>query len=152
LNELVCGPLTVSGNDGGDGVRGAGLAIKRKGGPSLKLAQNRPGARVFYSARMREKEGTVTVEREVGGYLGGSALTFAPSLATAHFAPAAPFSGSATYSGKSLPGIGRPGKGPWRGNLTVDFPGHADVPIAGPGFTASIYAVHRDKPHTVEPK
>ncbi len=151
MTELVCGELTVEGHEGGDGVRGAGLAIKRKGGPKLKLAQNRPGARVFYSAHMREKEGSVTVERDVNGYLGGSALTFAPSLGTAHFAPAAPFSGSATYAGKSLPTVRRPGTGPWRGNLTVDFPGHADVPLAGPGFKASIYAVHRDKPRTVEP-
>ncbi len=78
----------------------------RKGGPSLKLAKNRPGA--------------------------------------------APFSGSAAYLGKSLPSVRRPGKGSWQGNLTVDFPGHADVPIAGPGFKASIYPVHRDKPHTVK--
>jgi hypothetical protein len=151
LTQLVCGGLTTEGHEGGDGVRGAGLAINRKGGPSLKLAQNRPGARVFYSAQMREKEGTVTVERTVGGYLGGSALTFAPSLKTAHFIGAAPFSGSAAYVGKSLPSVSRPGKGPWRGNLTVDFPGHADAPIAGPGFKAKIFAVHRDKPHTVKP-
>jgi hypothetical protein len=150
LTELVCGATAV-GHEGGDGLRGAGLAIKRKGGPSLKLAQNRPGAGVFYSAHLKETDGAVTVERTVGGYLGGSALTFAPSLATAHFAGAAPFSGSATYTGMSLPSISHPGKGPWRGSLTVDFPGHANVPIAGPGFEASIFAVHRDRPRTVEP-
>jgi hypothetical protein len=151
LTELACPALTTDGQEGGDGVRGAGLAIERKGGPSLKLAKNRPGARVFYQAQIEEKEGTVTVERSVGGYLAPSALTFAPSLETAHFSGAAPFSGSATYIGKSLPSVSRPGKGPWRGNLTVDFPGHADAPIAGPGFKASIFAVHRDKPHTVKP-
>lgn len=151
LTELVCGELSSEGHEGGDGVRGVGLAIKRKGGPSLKLAQNRPGARVFYSAQMKEQEGAVTVERTVGGYLAASALTFAPSLKTAHFTSPAPFSGLATYTGKSLPSISRPGKGTWRGSLTVDFPGHADVPIAGPGFKASIFAVHRDKPRTVEP-
>jgi hypothetical protein len=151
LNELLCPAITTEGHEGGDGLRGAGLAIKRKGGPSLKLAQNPPGARVFYSANMKEKEGTVSVERSVGGYLASSALTFAPSLKTAHFTGAAPFSGSAAYIGKSLPSVSSPGKGPWRGNLTVDFPGHADVPIAGPGFKASIFAVHRDKPHTVKP-
>jgi hypothetical protein len=151
LTELVCGGLTTEGHEGGNGVRGAGLAIKRKGGPTLKLAKNRPGARVFYQAQIKEKEGTVTVERSVGGYLAPRALAFAPSLKTAHFSGLAPFSGSAIYAGKSLPSVSRPGKGPWRGDLTVDFPGHADVPIAGPGFKASIYAVHRDKPHTVKP-
>jgi hypothetical protein len=151
LTELVCPAITTDGQEGGDGVRGAGLAIKRKGGPSLKLAKNRPGARVFYTAQMKEKEGTVTVERSVGGYLAARTLTFAPSLKSAHLAGAAPFSGSAAYLGKSLPSVRRPGKGAWRGNLTVDFPGHADVPIAGPGFKASIFAVHRDKPHLVKP-
>jgi hypothetical protein len=151
LTELVCPAITTEGHEGGDGVRGAGLAIKRKGGPSLKLAQNRPGARVFYSANMKEKEGAVTVERSVGGYLAARALTFAPSLKTAHFAGVAPFSGSAAYIGRSLPSVSRPGKGQWRGNLTVDFPGHAEVPIAGPGFKASIFAVHRDKSRTVDP-
>jgi hypothetical protein len=151
LNDLTCLAITTEGHEGGDGVRGVGLAIKRKGGPSLTLAQNRPGARVFYRARAKEKEGAVTVERTVAGYLGGSALTFAPSLKTAHFTGAAPFSRSATYVGGSAPTTGRPGKGPWRGNLTVNFPGHADTSIAGPGFKASIYAVHRDKPHTVDP-
>jgi hypothetical protein len=152
LNELLCPALTTEGQEGGDGVRGAGLAIKRKGGPSLKLAKNRPGARVFYRAQIKEKEGTVTVERSVGGYLAASALAFAPSLKTAHFSGAAPFSGSAKYTARSLPSVSRPGKGPWRGNLTVDFPGHAEVPVAGPGFKAKIFAVHRDKPRTVKPK
>jgi hypothetical protein len=151
LTELVCPAITTDGQEGGDGLRGAGLAIRRKGGPSLKLAKNRPGARVFYMAQMEETEGAVTVERSVGGYLAPSALTFAPSLKTAHFTGAGPFSGSAAYIGKSLPSVSRPGKGPWRGNLTVDFPGHADTPIAGPGFKAKIFAVHRDKPHTVKP-
>jgi hypothetical protein len=151
LTELLCPAITTEGHEGGDGVRGAGLAIKRKGGPSLSLAQNRLAAPVYYRAQMKEKEGAVTVERTVGGYLGASALTFAPSLKTAHFTGAGPFSGSAAYIGKSLPSVSRPGKGPWRGNLTVDVPGHADAPIAGPGFKASIFAVHRDKPHTVKP-
>jgi hypothetical protein len=150
LTELVCPAITTDGQEGGDGVHGAGLAIKRKGGPSLKLAKNRPGARVFYRAQMEEKEGTVMVERSVGGYLAPGALTFAPSLKTAHFSGAAPFSGSAAYISRSLPRTSRPGRGPWRGNLTVDFPGHDDVPIAGPGFKAKIFAVHRDKPHTVK--
>jgi hypothetical protein len=152
LTELVCGELTTEGHEGGDGLPGAGLVIKRKGGPTLNLAQNRPGAPVFYRAHTKEKEGAVTVERTVGGYLGGGAMTYAPSLKTAHFTGADPFSGSASYAGKSLPRPNSTGKGPWRGSLTVDFPGLADVPIAGPGFKASIFAVHRDRTRTVKPK
>lgn len=148
LTEIVCG-LSVEGKEGGDGVRGAGLAVRRKGGPSLALVQNRPGAPVFYSAHLNETKGTVMIERTVTGYLHGGAMTYAPSLATAHFLGASPFSGSASYAGRSLPRPGRPGTGPWRGNLTVDFPGHAGVPLTGPGFKASIFAVHRDRPRTV---
>jgi hypothetical protein len=149
LTELVCPAVTSEGREGG-GVRGAGLSIKRVGGPSLKLALNRPGARPYYLAQMKETEGAVTVERSVGGYLGRGAMTFAPSLLTAHLAGTAPFAGSATYAGRSAPTERGPGKGTWRGNLTVDFPGHAEVPVAGPGFKASIFAVHRDKRRTVE--
>jgi hypothetical protein len=148
LTEIVCGS-TVEGKEGGDGVRGAGLAVKRQGGPLLTLAQNRPGAPVFYSGHLNEKKGTVTVERTVTGYLRGGAMTYAPSLATAHFVGTSPFSGAATYAGRSLPRPGRPGTGLWRGDLTVDFPGHAGVPLAGPGFKASIFAVHRDRPRTL---
>lgn len=139
LTEIVCPEPATDGKEGGD-VRGAGLTIKRKGGLALQLVQNHPGAQVFYHAHVKEKEGTVTVDRTVGGYLRGGAMTYAPSLKTAHLKGAAPFSGSASYA-----------KGHWRGNLTVDFPGHADVPLTGPGFKASIFAVHRDKPHTVKP-
>jgi len=149
LTELVCGAVSVDGKEGGDGLRGAGLTIKRKGGPSLILTRSRPGARVYYAAGIEEREEGMVVERSVGGSLGGSAMTFAPSLVTAHFSATAPFSGRATYAGKSLPGIHRPGKGFWRGNLTVDFPGHAPVPFTGPSFKASIFPVHRDTPRTV---
>jgi hypothetical protein len=140
LTELVCGPLTTEGREGGEGIPGAGLSIKRPRTASLRLTQNHPGAAVSYAAHMTEKEGTVRVERNVGGYLRGGAMTYASSLKTAHLKGAAPFSGSASYA-----------KAGWHGNLTVDFPGHGHVPLTGPGFKASIYAVHRDKPHTVEP-
>ena len=149
LDELLCAG-SGEGRESGEGLPGVGLSIKRKDGPSLSLSQNHPGARVFYSAHLKEKEGAVTVDRTVGGSLGAGSLSSSSSLKTARFAPSAPFSGAATYEGRSLPHSTRPGKGSWRGNLTVDFPGHAAVPLAGPGFKGSIIPTRREKPPTVK--
>lgn len=142
--ELVCGGLTVQGTTTGGGrLPGAELRITRTGGPRLRLDQNHRGARVFYEAHMTEKEGAVRVNRTVAGHLGGGALRYDPSLSTAAFAAGAPFSGRATYVGRRPPRETRPGEGTWRGDLTVDFPGHADVPLTGSGFSASIVHAKR---------
>lgn len=141
--ELVCGGLTVQGMTTGRGLPGAELRIAHTGGPRLRLDQNHRGARVDYEAHMTEKEGAVRVDRTVTGHLGGGALHYDPSLSAAAFAAGAPFSGRATYVGRRPPRETRPGEGTWRGDLTVDFPGHADVPLAGPGFSASIVHAKR---------
>jgi hypothetical protein len=150
FDELLCSG-GGEGRESGEGLPGVGLSIKRKGGPSLSLSQNHPGARVFYSADMSEKEGAVTVDRTVVGSLVAGSLSTSSSLKTARFNGTAPFSGAATYKGRSLPHKTLPGEGSWRGSLTVDFPGNAAVPLAGPGFKASIIPTRREKPHSVKP-
>ncbi len=142
LLEVICGGVSSS-TLGGHGVVGVQLNVTRKGGPSLQLNQNHHGARVFYEANVSEKEGGVRVKRAVVGRLAGGALTYSPSLGAASFSAAAPFSGSANYIGKRPPLEFRPGKGSWGGNLKVDFPGKAAVPLAGPSFTASITHAER---------
>ncbi len=131
--SIVCGGVS-STSEWGAGLPGAELTVKRKNGPTLKLEQNHPGARVLYDAKETEMEGHVRVRRSVSGRLGGGALTFSPSLAAASFNAGGPFSGAASYAAN----------GTWRGNLRVDFPGDANVPLAGPGFKASIRrTIHR---------
>jgi hypothetical protein len=141
--DLVCGGAPESDTLSSGRLPGVQLNIAHKGGPSLRLDQNHPGARVFYEAHLSEKMGAIRVSRAVEGHLGGGALHYAPSLATATFSAATPFSGTATYSGKRPPRQARPGNGTWSGNLKVDFPGHAAVLLAGPSFTASIVHAKR---------
>ncbi len=59
-------------------------------------------------------------------------FTFDNDLRTATLRPPAPFSGSATFTRKAG------GRGRWLGNLVVDLPGRADVPMTGPEFRAGL--------------
>lgn len=146
IADLVCGGVTI-GTISGSHVGGVQLKAKAANGPSLLIQQNHPGARVFYETRIHEKEGTVQVSRQVRGHLPAGSIRYAPSLVSASFAAPSPFTGKATYVGRTPPGETRPGTGTWRGSLRVDFPGHADVPVAGPGFKATIVHAHRTESH-----
>ena len=142
LFDLICPGVSI-GTTSGSHVRGVLLKAKTPNSPSLLIQQNHPGARVFYEAKMHEKEGPVQVSRTVSGHLGAGAVRYAPTLESASFAAAPPFTGTATYAGRTSPGETSPGTGTWRGSLKVDFPGHPGVPIAGPSFKASIVHAHR---------
>ena len=145
--DLVCGAAAVSGTASGRGLPGVELKVGGKAGARLRLDQNHPGARVDYEAKLSEQEGDVRVHRAVAGSLGAGALTYAPSLESASFSAGAPFTGRAAYSGRTPTHEARPGRGTWRGSLQVDFPGHAAVPLAGPGFSASIVPAKRTDFH-----
>jgi hypothetical protein len=138
LLDLVCGGSVGRGTVSGRGLPGVELKVGSKGGPRLRLDQNHPGARVTYEARVNEGEGGVKVVRTIVGHLAGRALNYSPSLDSAAFAPSSPFSGRATYTGKTPPHESRSGGGTWSGDLKADFPGHAAVRLAGPPFSASI--------------
>jgi hypothetical protein len=142
LADLVCG-LSIEGEEFGGGILGARLRVARKGGPKLQVNANHRGAAVRYEAQITERRSGLTIDRSVGGHLPGGAFGFSPTLTAASFTPGAPFSGSATYRGFAPQRGTRPAHGAWRGNLTVDFPGHADVPLAGAGFKAAIIHANR---------
>lgn len=142
LLRLICVGPGVSTTTNGH-VNGVLLKAKTAGGPKLVIQQNHPGAPAFYEARMHEKEGKVQVSRNVHGHLGAGAIRYAPSLESASFSPASPFTGSATYTGRTPPRAASPGHGAWLGSLKVDFPGHPAVTLAGPTFKASIVHAHR---------
>jgi hypothetical protein len=146
LLNLVCGQSTVTSTSSGSHVSGVELKAKFDGG-HLLLSQNRPGARVFYEAKEHEKVGTVSIVRSVEGRIAADSLSYFPSLATANFAPGAPFTGKATYAEGSPPSEARPVHGTWRGSLKVDFPGDANVPLAGPGVEATIIHAKRTETH-----
>jgi hypothetical protein len=142
LADIGCGA-----SSGGEGFfaqePGARLKVARKGGPRLQINQNHPGAAVHYEAQITEQVPGVTIRRTVLGHFGGGAFAFDPTLTRASFAPGAPFTGSAIYRGSHSPRGTHPAKGAWSGDLTVDFPGRADVPLTGPGFKAAIIHANR---------
>jgi hypothetical protein len=135
------------GEEFGPGTPGVRIIARQRRGPTLQLNQNHRGAGVVYRAELEEREGAVTVSRFVGGRLGAGALSFTPSLGSATFTGTGRFEGKATYVEAVPPRGTHPGEGAWRGDLTVDFPGAAGVPLAGPGFTAGIIHAHRTESH-----
>jgi hypothetical protein len=141
LLEIVC-PGPAEGGSSNQNAAAVQLEASRKGGPKLGIAQKRPGAAVLYTAQVEEREGSLRVERRVGGRLAGGALHAAPSLATATLDGSGLLDGKGTY--KASPG-GKRARGTWRGDLEVDFPGRAGVRVAGPGFKASLTHPFRTK-------
>jgi hypothetical protein len=135
-----------AGEEFGGRISGVRIKVRKKRGPTLQLNQNR-GSKVVYQAEIDEREGAVKVSRSVDGRLGAGALRFTPSLGSATFTGTGRFDGKATYVEATPPRGTHPGQGVWRGDLTVDFPGAADVRLAGPGFTAGITHAHRDEFH-----
>jgi hypothetical protein len=132
--DIVC-PGPAEGGTSNLSAAAVQLEASLKGGPKLGLAQKRPGARVFYSASVEEREGALRVERRVAGALSAKSFHAAPSIATATLTGTGSLSGKGTYAQTQA---GKRPRGTWQGNLKVDFPGRASVPIAGPGFKASL--------------
>jgi hypothetical protein len=144
LKRLVaenCGPLFGSGSSGPR--RGAELFIRNPGlGPQLSVYKHRPGADALIVARLREYiPGTgsgyntgIEIERSVGTWMPGSDFTYdRRRLRTATVAPPAPFAGTARFD------LGLKAGKRWSGDLTVDMPGRADVPLTGPLLRAYLY-------------
>jgi hypothetical protein len=142
--ELGCA-WSGYGETFGPGTPGARIKARRKQGPTLQLNQNHRGARVTYEAEIVEREGAMHVDRSVGGRLGAGALNFESSLGAAVFTGSGPFMGKATYASVNPPHGTHPGKGTWRGDLKVNFPGRAGVRLAGPGFSAGIIHATRSE-------
>ncbi len=129
-----CG-VTVSEGFPGPGVlleAGRLTAAGDLSGPSFSAVENRPGRAVSYGAWMAERDGSVRIVREALASAGPRSLETDTGLHSATARPPAPFSGSATFERLRR---GQPGA--WNGDLTVDFPGHPGVHLAGAKFGAT---------------
>jgi hypothetical protein len=134
--DLVCAESTGL-EVGGHGVHGARLRLRKAGQPRvfMQLNQNRRRGRVSYEAHIEERRGPLRIAPSLSGRLPGRTFTFDDDLTKAEFRPSGPFSGSATYSATAGSG--------WSGDLAIDFPGRADVPLTGAGFNANLSHAHR---------
>jgi hypothetical protein len=99
--------------------------------------QNRPGSRVSVNAEVEEHRGEMEIHRAAWLWARAGALRYDRRLRSATVKPPAPFAGHATFHDAARL------RNRWTGNLTVDFPGHAEVPVTGPGFHALLEHPYR---------
>jgi hypothetical protein len=139
--DLVCGESIGIGETSGPGSPGARLVARsatKKQARFLQVNQNRPGGPVNVEASLEERrQGGLIVSREIERRYSGNAFGFDPELQAAVLDPPSPFSGHATFRRHAKP------SNRWTGNLTLDFPGRADVSMAGGRFNASLSHAER---------
>jgi hypothetical protein len=104
----------------------------------LQLNKNRPGRPTFFEATLKEVRGEIRVERAVSGRQPATAFEYDPLLRTATVELSTPFSGTARFHRQADLA------GQWTGNLSVDFPGRTNVPLAGAGFSTRVVHAQRD--------
>lgn len=115
------------------GARLRGISFAHGRRLFFQVNKNSPKARTVFAASLRERRGELWIDREVTGVVEPGAFRFDSHLQTATLSPGAPFSGSASLS-RSRNSISPT----WTGGLKLAFPGHAGVPLAGPGVHVSL--------------
>lgn len=124
--NLLCG-MSVDEGSGGNSP-GAQLRVHRRrphGNVSFEAWKNSPTRPAHFEASIEERRGPVGVLRGVSSSAGSGSFAFDISAQSAQIRPPSPFHGSARFT--------RQGRGPGklRGRLSVDFPGHSNVPLSG---------------------
>ena len=129
-----CG-FTAIGETGGRDVEGARLIARSASARETRFLQvnkNHNGARAYLEVDVEERREGLIVDRSTRGYFPPAAFVFGPRLRTATVAPPAPFAGHGAFHRNAERG------NRWTGNLTVDLPGRADVPLAGRRFKSAL--------------
>jgi hypothetical protein len=113
-------------------LRGVSFANGRR--LSFQVNKNHPQkGRVPFSATLEERRAGIQIHRSVEGFAPANSFHFDPGLHSAELSLPSPFSGSATL--RRRPNSVSPS---WTGDLTVDFVGHPDARLAGPGVYVSL--------------
>ncbi|HET7454373.1 MAG TPA: hypothetical protein VFJ76_02520 [Solirubrobacterales bacterium] len=143
--EIACGDPVSIGELTGHGIRGARLVARSttsKHALFLQVNKNHRNASVRVESSLEERRGRLLVDREVVSHLPASSFYFDPLLRMATFRPPAPFSGSAAFRRNAEPA------NQWTGSLFVDFPGRADVHLAGSRFHSALVRASRTEEKT----
>lgn len=139
-----CGGYSI-GETFGHHVRGARL-VARSPAPKrtlfLQVNQNHRNAPVLVETSLEERRAGMVIDRELLDRYPAGSFTFDPTLRAATLAPPTPFSGSATFHRFARP-VNR-----WTGDLSIDFPGRADVPLAGSAFKTTLVPAKRTEEKT----
>jgi hypothetical protein len=113
------------------GKPGAHLEVDKRSLEGYRIGfdatQVRAGAGTTVSVEVEEHRGELEIFRSTSIWAGPSALSYDWNRLNATVRPPAPFAGHAIFHENA------PSANEWTGNLTVDLPGRADVPITGPG-------------------
>jgi hypothetical protein len=126
-----CGGVSFGGTS--ERAKGAELYVRNPGlGPQLSVYKHRPGAAALIIAYLSEWDDGIRIDRSTGKWIPGRDFHYAPNLRTATVTPPGPFSGTARFD------FGLKAGRRWSGDLTVDMPGRADVPLTGPLLRAGL--------------
>jgi hypothetical protein len=132
LCALVGGPVGV-GRSGGGHLPGALLETRNKAQRAeFRAMKNGPADPARLTASIVEKRGSMQIIRSVDVVAPPGAFQFDVAAGVATVDPPAPFSGRGEYRRR------RGGGSTWRGDLAVDFPGRANVRLAGGSTHASL--------------
>lgn len=143
--DAGCGTLGI-GETTGSEVRGARLVARsaaKEQAIYLQANQNHRLAPVYVEASIEERRSGLIISREVADHFSSGAFDFGAPLRTATLTPPAPFAGQATFRRAANPA------NRWTGNLSVDFPGRADVSLTGGRFKAALVYAKRTEELTL---
>jgi hypothetical protein len=128
----VCG-VSSGGSYGNSRARGAELFVRNPAlGPELSVSERRPGAPAQISVGVSEYNGGIAIRRFTRLRMPAGHFNFDRRLRKATLQPPAPFAGSASFD------RGKKAGQRWSGDLTVDMPGRADVPLTGGALRADL--------------
>lgn len=130
--SLVCPGGPESEGTGGHSP-GARLTVRHQVRRfEFSAKKNSPSRPARFTASIEEHRGDLWISRRVWVAAAPDSFDFNVPSGTAHVDPPSPFAGKASYRRSS----GKEAR--WRGDLSVEFPGHADVRLTGPKTRASL--------------
>jgi hypothetical protein len=131
LNAL-CG-VVVGGGGGGPLLPGAELHVRNPQlGPEFSVTKNRPSAPAHFEVVVSEYVNGISIKRFVAMPLPSGTFRYDRRLRTATLHPPAPFAGTGRFVRRRKAGKR------WSGDLTVDMPGRAGVPLTGSALRATL--------------
>lgn len=131
--STVCGEGFTTGSYGNSRARGADLYIRNPAlGPEMSVHKSRRNAAARISVGVSEFTNGIAIQRFTGLRVPAEDFTFDRRLRTATVRPPAPFSGTASFD------RGKKAGQRWSGDLAIDMPGRADVPLTGSALRATL--------------
>jgi hypothetical protein len=146
--SLVCGGGFDVEGEGGH-APGARLRVRRHwdgGHWEFEAMKNSPSRPSRFYASISEIRGDMAIEREIRLEAGAGAFDYDVPRQVAKLSPPAPFQGAARFS--------HPSQGPssLRGSLSVDFPGHSNVPLRGGHALLRRWVANPSHPFRLQPQ